>query len=315
MTSSPIATAERPRDGAALACLLAGASAIALGPILVRLSDLEPVATAFYRLAIAMPFFWAGLHAERRTGSRPVTGREAALMVLAGVMLAGDLALWHLSITMTSVANATLFNNCAPVFVALFGWLLFRQRVGGGLAAALAVALAGMGLLIGGNAALDPAAGKPGDWRGDAIAVSTGAFYAVYLMVLTHLRQSLSTARIMAGTSGAAAVVLLAAAWAEGGPLLPAGLQGWGVVLALGIVCHVIGQSLITSALAHLPVTFSSIGLLVQPVGAAALAWVLLEESLETVQWVGGALTLAGITLARRATGRQKDVAEAGASR
>lgn len=327
MTSSPTA-APHPRDGAALACLVAGALAIALGPILVRLSDLHPVATAFYRLVIALPFFWAGLHAERRAGVRPVTGREAALMVLAGAMLAGDLALWHLSITMTSVANATLFNNCAPVFVALFGWLLFRERVSGGLVAALAVALAGMGLLIGGNAVPDGAAGAAagtaagtgGDWRGDALAISTGAFYAVYLMVLTRLRQSLSTTRIMAGTTAAAAVLLLGAAVAEGGPLVPAGLHGWGVVLALGIVCHVVGQSLITSALAHLPVTFSSIGLLVQPVGAAALAWVLLGEPLGTVQWLGGGLALAGITLARRATARptdtgQKDVAEGHASR
>ncbi|MCW2248902.1 drug/metabolite transporter (DMT)-like permease [Azospirillum fermentarium] len=319
MPPSPTA-APRPRDGAALACLVAGALAIALGPILVRLSDLHPVATAFYRLIIALPFFWAGLHAERRAGAPPVTGREVALMVLAGAMLAGDLALWHLSITMTSVANATLFNNCAPVFVALFGWLLFRERVSGGLVAALAVALAGMGLLIGGNAVQDGAAGAAGDWRGDALAISTGAFYAVYLMVLTRLRQSLSTTRIMAGTTAAAAVLLLGAAAVEGGPLVPAGLHGWGVVLALGIVCHVVGQSLITSALAHLPVTFSSIGLLVQPVGAAALAWLLLGEALGAVQWLGGGLALAGITLARRATAGsrgagQKDVAEGHASR
>lgn len=314
MTSSPTAAAGHPRDGAALACLIAGALAIALGPILVRLSDLEPVATAFYRLVIALPFFGFGLRAGGRNRDRPVTGQEMGLMVLAGVMLAGDLALWHLSITMTAVANATLFNNCAPVFVALFGWLLFRQRVGGGLMAALAVALAGMALLIGGNALPGTDGGAPGTWQGDAIAISTGAFYAVYLMVMTRLRQSLSTARIMAGTTAAAAVVLLAAAWMEGGPLLPASPTGWGVVLALGIVCHVIGQSLITWALAHLPVTFSSIGLLVQPVGAAALAWVLLGERLEPVQWLGGGLALAGITLARRATGK-KDVAADRASR
>lgn len=301
MTSSPTAAAGHPRDGVALACLIAGALAIALGPILVRLSDLEPVATAFYRLIIALPFFGFALRAGKRDHNRPVTGREMGLMVLAGVMLAGDLALWHLSITMTAVANATLFNNGAPVFVALFGWLLFRQRVGGGLVVALAVALAGMALLIVGNAL--PGAGAGGNWRGDAIAISTGAFYAVYLMVMTRLRQSLSTTRIMAGSTAAAAVVLLAAALVEGGPLLPVSPAGWGVVLSLGIVCHVIGQSLITWALAHLPVTFSSIGLLVQPVGAAALAWALLGETLEPVQWLGGGLALAGITLARRATG------------
>lgn len=310
MTSTSLTAAAVPRAGSnpALLSLVAGALAIALAPILVRVSELEPVATAFYRLLIALPFFWLGMLAERRTHrttvSAPVTAADTALMTLAGLMLAGDLALWHLSITMTSVAKATLFNNCAPVFVALLGWLLFRERTRLGLVVALAVSLSGMALLIGDGLILAPGAQQDGQWQGDAVAVSTATFYAIYLMVVKHLRATHSTSVIMAGTSAAAALVLAVAAWLEGGPMLPSTLWGWGIVLALGVVCHVIGQGLITHALAHLPVTFSSIGLLIQPVAAAALAWILFGEALGPLQWLGGTLALVGITLARRASSR-----------
>jgi drug/metabolite transporter (DMT)-like permease len=203
------------------------------------------------------------------------------------------------SITMTSVANATLFNNCAPVVVAVLGWALFGERVGRALVVALAVAVSGMALLIG-----DGFAVSVGQVRGDALAVLTAAFYAVYLLIVKRLRATQSTSRIMAGTSAAAAAALLVAALVEGGPLIPQTAWGWGVLLTLGVACHVLGQGLITHALAHLPVTFSSVGLLVQPIAAAALAWVLFGEALGPVQWLGGGLVLLGITLARGATRR-----------
>jgi len=51
---------------------------------------------------------------------------------------------------------------------------------------------------------------------------------------------------------------------------------------------------------AHLSASFSSVSLLVQPVAAAALAWLLFGEALAALQWWGGAAVLLGITLARR---------------
>ena len=54
-------------------------------------------------------------------------------------------------------------------------------------------------------------------------------------------------------------------------------------------------------ALAHLPGTFASVALLVQAVMAAALAWVLLGETLTVLAMVGGILVLAGIRIAHSA--------------
>ena len=73
------------------------------------------------------------------------------------------------------------------------------------------------------------------------------------------------------------------------------------MLLALALVSHAAGQSLIAFALAHLPAALGSLSLLIQPVAAAGLAWVLLAEALGWLQALGGAIVLAGILIARRA--------------
>ena len=107
----------------AFLCLCAGACGIACAPILVRLSETGPVASAFWRTAVAAPVLclWA-----RRAAPRPVSA-SLRPAVAAGLFFAADLAVWHWSITYTSVANATLLANLAPIFVTLASWLFFRR--------------------------------------------------------------------------------------------------------------------------------------------------------------------------------------------
>ena len=61
------------------------------------------------------------------------------------------------------------------------------------------------------------------------------------------------------------------------------------------------GQSLIAYAFAHLPASFSSLGLLLQPAVAAFLAWGILAEPLGLLQCFGGTVVLCGIAIAGRA--------------
>lgn len=297
------------KAGHAVLALSFGAVAISLAPIFVRISDLEPVVSAFYRLALAAPFFMilpllgpAPAQAKIRSSHRmPV--RDAVLIFLCGAMLAADLALWHISINWTSEANATLFNNCAPVILLVLGWAFFGERITRDVLVALMVATAGMGLLIGENFAL-----SPDQFGGDLVAVSTAFFYAIYLFLVKSLRARYSTFAIMAGTSLASAACLFVVSVACGWSLLPADLDGWLVVLGLALVCQVIGQSLIAKALGHLPVTISSFGLLLQPISAAILAWLLFQEALSAMQILGGVFVLCGIVLSNRARNPQEEM-------
>jgi drug/metabolite transporter (DMT)-like permease len=281
----------------ALAALFAGAVGIAFAPIFVRWSEVGPVATAFWRLFLALPLLalWAGL--ESRRGSRNATAGGWPMAVLAGLFFAADLAVWHWSIRLTSVANATFFANLAPLAVALGAWMLFRERTRPVFFAGLVLALAGSALLMGANL------GGPGTvLLGDGLGMLTAVFYAGYQLCVKRLRDTQSTARIMFVSGVACAAALLPAALLTGETVLPASVTGWWVLAGLAVVCQVVGQSLIAWAVAHLSASFSSVSLLLQPVAAAAFAWLLFGEALAALQWLGGAAVLAGIWLARRGT-------------
>jgi drug/metabolite transporter (DMT)-like permease len=85
-----------------------------------------------------------------------------------------------------------------------------------------------------------------------------------------------------------------------GEDLMPGSTQGWIALAAMALISHIGGQSLIAYGLAHLPPAFGSVTLLVQPVVAAFLAWVMLNEPLSALKGLGGAVVLLGIALARR---------------
>ena len=115
----------------ALLALFFGAAAIAFSPIFVRLSELGPIATGFYRIAFALPVLWIWLSVfnpaigQRKT---PSTTGEYFFLILSGLFFACDLAFWHWSISLTSVANSTLLANAAPIFVTLGAFFFFGER-------------------------------------------------------------------------------------------------------------------------------------------------------------------------------------------
>ena len=261
----------------------------------MRWSDTGPVASAFWRLALAAPLLWLWVGAQKPASVR---GADSTLRValLAGLFFAADLGVWHWSIVYTTVANATLLTNLAPIFVTLGGWLLFRQRVSMLFVLAMITALGGAALLAGANFSL-------GGTRllGDALAVLTALFYASYLLAIKRARAASSTAALMALSTSVSAVVLLPVALLSPQPMLPADTHGWMVLIALALVTQVLGQGLIAYALAHLSATLSSVSLLIQPLVATALAWWLFAEALGGWQLFGAALVLAGIFIARRA--------------
>jgi len=132
----------------------------------------------------------------------------------------------------------------------------------------------------------------------------TAMFYAGYILAVKGLRdRGAATLQVMAVTSTLTAVVLLPVALATGEQMLPSSAYGWWILLGLALISHAAGQGLIAYALAHLPAPFSSVGLLLQPVVAAAFAWVLLSEPLVALQIAGGLVVLAAIWLAHRARG------------
>jgi drug/metabolite transporter (DMT)-like permease len=275
--------------------LLAGGCAIAFAPIFVRLSDAGPVASAFWRTALAAPLLW--MWAFHVRAKEPVAGTVPfSALLAAGIFFALDLGVWHWSIVWTSVANSTLLANLAPIFVTLAGWLLWKQQVTKTFLVGMVAAIAGMFILVGPNFAV-------GGTRllGDALGALTGAFYAGYMLAVKVARDAgASTARLMAWSTTITAVVLLPVALLSPQPFWPSSANGWAVAVGLALVTQILGQGLIAYAFAHLTASLSAVSLLIQPVVATLVAWQLFGEAVGPAQFIGGAVVLTGIYLAKR---------------
>jgi drug/metabolite transporter (DMT)-like permease len=283
----------------AFAALIGGAAAMGISPIFVRFADVGPFSSAFFRVFLALPVLYAWMRVEEARAARPdVSPRFTAPVIATGVFFAGDLFFWHLAILNTTIANATFFATTAPVWVVIFGWLVYRRRVS-------ASALAGLGLcLVGGLALIGQSfAVAPERLAGDVMAEITAIFFGAYFLAVEKARERHRAARatfyMSVVTAGLLAVVALAATLLDGHALLPAGWRGWAVLIALGWVSHVGGQGLLAVALGSLPAMFSSLVIFLEAVAAAGLGWLIFNEVVTPLQALGGVVILGGIYVAR----------------
>jgi drug/metabolite transporter (DMT)-like permease len=277
----------------AMLALVAGALAIAIAPIFVRISETGPAATAFWRVALAVPVLMM-LARNTRPGSIKTKVQVRWPVILCGLFFAVDIGIWHYSIEYTTVANAALLANLAPVFVALAAWALFGERITRLFIIGMALAIIGAALLTGASFSLDPQ-----QVYGDIFGVLTAVFYGAYQLSVARLRRMHAAFSIMAWSSLFSALGLLAGALVLGETLLPQTAAGWSVLFGIALISQVGGQTLITYAFAHLPVSFSSVSLLIHPIMSAALAWVLLGEVLTWTHLIGASVILVGIYTSR----------------
>lgn len=280
-----------------MAVLIAGAVAVSGSAILARESEIGPIATGVHRMALGLPLLalWRAWEVRRTPAAArtPATARTWLLLALCGALFAGDLAMWHLALQHTRVANAAFLVNMAPAFAAVGAFFILKQRIGLRFMAGLAVAMAGAALLAG------PGLGS-GQAAGDLMALGAAGFWGSYVVAIAAVRRRFTTAQVMLWTAAFGAAVLVPVALAAGEGLLPTTLRGWVIVLGLALVAHAGGQSCIAFALSRVAAAPASLILLAVPIPTVLLAWAILGERPSWHQAVGGLIILAGIGIAQR---------------
>lgn len=270
--------------------MITGSACLAFGPLLVRLADVGPLASAFWRQALAVPFLL--LLARAVNGPAAIAGldrRLAGLAVLAGLAFAADLSVWHLGILRTTLANATLLANAATFLLPLYGLVVLRQRLTGPQWWALAAAAAGVALLLGRSAELSPR-----HFAGDLLCLAAALFYTVYLVAIEKVRGRVEALPALALATLASAIGL--APLAATGAFWP---QDWAPVLGLAIGSQVVGQGLIVFAVRHLSPLVVGLALLVQPAISAAVGAIRFGEVPGPWEIAGAALVVAALVIAR----------------
>ena len=274
----------------AFPALLIGSSALALGPWLVRLAGVGPVAAGFWRLSLALPF----LFLLARLVGQPVhwPGRALGIIIaFAGVFFAADLAAWHVGIHMTKLGNATLFGNVASFAFAAWGLWLVRSWPSPVQAASLILAAVGAALLMSSSAELSIR-----NLHGDMLALFAGLLYAGYLISVERAREKVAALPLLFLASAFGAAMLLPFSLALGETVIPA---DWTFVVILAISSQVIGQGLLVYAIGALPPLVVGLALLTQPAISAFVGWAAYGETLQPLDWVGALAIAAALVLVR----------------
>ena len=282
---------QQPPSLLAFAALLAGNIAIAFGPLLVRFADSGPIATGFWRLALATPFlFFVGY----RFGFRfSALGKSTIWQVIiAGLFFGVDIILWHIGIFQTKMANATLFANCASLILVVYGIFVARKMPSKWESAAVLFAFVGAALLMGQSLDLSPL-----HFQGDILSLGAGLTYTVYLVLMMRVRQNTESWGALGMASAVAAVILLTASIVAGEQVIP---TVWWPVMLLAFTSQFFGQGCLTYALPHFSPLVIGLALLLQPALSAAAGWLAFGETLTTMDFMGSALVMIALVLVRK---------------
>jgi drug/metabolite transporter (DMT)-like permease len=162
----------------ALQLLILGVIISGIGPVLVRESPVGPAATAFWRLAIPLPF--AFLYARN---SWLLRERDVALALISGLLRAADLVFWNRAILLTSVMEATVLVMLFPIIVAAGEIGLFGRKLKPKLLLGGAIAFLGTFILASG------AARGTSSLAGDLMAMAAAVFFGFSLLISGRLCQ------------------------------------------------------------------------------------------------------------------------------
>lgn len=241
--------------------------------------------------------------------------KELMLAAVSGIFLAIHFIAWVSSLQHTTVLVSVVIVSSGPVWVAMLEVIFLRVRLSRSVMIGLLIALAG-GIWIG--LPLDSAAVESLSASSGENATLTGAFLAwigalavsAYMLIGRRLRTELPVIPYIWLVYGIAALVMTVAVPLTATPVLGFRIEGYLVLLVMGLVPQLLGHSSLNYILAYFPATLVSMFSQLEPVGSAVLAFILFSELPPGPQIIGSGIIIAGVLLASRGDIRPADYRE-----
>jgi drug/metabolite transporter (DMT)-like permease len=276
-----------------------GSTLIGSSAVFVRLSDLGPLTTGFYRMLFALPLLmvWMSWEKERPTitPSAPLSFRDVRGLFIAGAFFALDLALWNWSIDYTTIVNSTLFNNTAAFYVPIILWVMYKEKPSMKILIGASIGFLGCAFLVGDSFSINIKY-----ILGDLVALLSGLMVAFYLISLKQIRGLYSTGFLMFWTGGCATVFMAGFSYLAGEAFWPLTFRDFASIFGQAVLVHALGQGLIAFSLDKIPASYAAIILFLAPVTGAILGWLFYAESLSMIKIAGMVLVMISIVAVRR---------------
>jgi len=283
-----------------LAVLGVGIIAISTAAPLIKLvSDVPPLVVAAYRLGLAALIFTPLSLIRLRTEHIPISVRDLWIVAGAGMCLALHFAAWIASLRYTSVASSVALVTMNPLLLAIAGYLIWNERLVRRQWLGIGLALLG-GLCVGWNDFQQPGPAVESAVYGDILAVCGAIMVSAYLLCGRFARARLSLSVYVGLVYGCAALVLITGCLLFQLPLFGYATQDYIILILLALIPQVLGHTILNWALAYMSPTLVALAILGEPIGAALLAWVFLNEPVVLLQGLGAVCLLTGILMGQK---------------
>jgi len=276
--------------------LAIGAVCISFAPVFVKLIDISligPTAIGFWRMIIGglILFGFAVIKGE----SLKIPKIVLYFSILAGFLFYGDLFVWHRSIFSIGAGIATILGNTQVFWMALFGIIIFKEKLNYIFLIAIIGAFIGVTLLIGFGSEFKFTETYV---NGIIFGLLTGLFYSSYMVALKkagHHSNNSNFFTLMAWTSIFCSIFLAISTMIENDPYWPTDSDTWLSLFGLGIVAQSVGWWIIAANLPKIKASQGGMILLLQPTLATVWGALLFQERFSYLQMVGATITLIAI--------------------
>jgi drug/metabolite transporter (DMT)-like permease len=236
---------------------------------------------------------------KARDELRRLSRRDIKLAMLSGFFLSLHFATWISSLDYTAVANSVVLVNTIPLWVGLLTPLITGDRIQKPTVISIVLSVIG-GAIIGMG---DFATGGRALW-GDLLALVGALSAAIYLLLGRNLRRKLSLLSYVAVCYGSAAVILWLVVLFLKLPISGYSTQTVAAFWAMALISQILGHSSYNWALKWFSTSLVAVALLGEPIGSTILAYIIFNEGLTWLKFVGGLFVLAAIYMA--ASGEKK---------
>ena len=275
---------------------------VSTASILVRFAQTQGVpslAIAAWRMTLAALVLMPLLLLRSRHELGALSRRDWWLAAAAGAFLAAHFATWIVSLEYTSVASSVALVTTNPIWIALFSLFVLRERIPGLRALAVALSLAGSGVVLWADSGT-PLAGATNPLLGNTLALAGSLTMCGYLLLGRRLRAHISVLSYIGVVYAVAALCLMGLALAAGTRMGGYPYFAWVLLAAMALGPQLLGHGAFNYALKHVSATMIALAVLGEPVGSTILAWLLFGEAVGPAKLFGMALLLGGIFLAAK---------------
>jgi drug/metabolite transporter (DMT)-like permease len=171
--------------------------------------------------------------------------------------------------------------------------LWFKRRVSASFWVGVAVALGGVMFM-------SPGTDDPASRTGDLLAISASILWAFYMLIGRKVRQRVGASAWMGIACASSALCLWPIALSQGTVMWGFDSTTWWCLLGAVLGPQLIGHQGFAYAVRWVPASSIALVTLLEPVGAATLAALILNEWPEPTAGIGAGLILLGIALATR---------------